>query len=66
MVSNVKIDDALMDQALQLSGLRTKKDAVTLALEEFVARRRQKEFLNLKGSIDFDPDYDYKGQRHRC
>ena len=65
MATNLKIDDALLEQALKLSGFRTKREAVTLALQEFVDRRCQRQFLELEGTIDFDPDYDYKEQRRR-
>ena len=66
MATNLKIDDGLLTEALELSGFRTKREAVTLALQEFVDRRRQLSALKLEGSIDFDPDYDYKEQRKRA
>lgn len=66
MATNLKIDDGLLDEALELSGFRTKREAVTLALQEFVARRRQLQVLKLKGKIDFDTDYDYRKQRDRA
>jgi Arc/MetJ family transcription regulator len=65
MATNLKIENALLDEALELSGFRTKREAVTLALQEFVARRRQRRVLALEGKIDFDPDYDYREQRKR-
>ncbi|MCH7825768.1 MAG: type II toxin-antitoxin system VapB family antitoxin [Acidobacteria bacterium] len=46
-------------------GEKTKKATVTKALEEFIARREQKELLELFGSLDWDPDYDYKAERSR-
>lgn len=39
MASNLNLDPELLERALQVSGERTKKAAVTKALEEFVARR---------------------------
>ena len=42
MATNLSIDPDLIDRALQVSGERTKKAAVTRALPEFSARRRQK------------------------
>jgi Arc/MetJ family transcription regulator len=39
MATNLSIDPTLIEQALAVSGVRTKKAAVTLALEEFIARR---------------------------
>jgi Uncharacterized protein conserved in bacteria (DUF2191). len=63
MATNLRIDDGLLNEALELSGSRTKREAVTATLEEFVARRKQLAVLKLKGKVDFDPSYDYKHQR---
>ncbi len=65
MATNLKIEDGLLNEALRLSGFRTKREAVTLALQEFVARRRQRQALNLEGKIDFDPNFNYRDQRNR-
>jgi Arc/MetJ family transcription regulator len=65
MATNLDIDQALLEKAVELSGKRSKKDAVTMALEEFIARRNQKGLLELFGKIDWDPDYDYKAERTR-
>lgn len=65
MATNLDIDDRLIDQAVLLGGHRTKKAAVTEALEEYVQRREQKKITELFGTIDFDPDYDYKQQRRK-
>ena len=65
MATNLQIDPALLDEALALSGERTKKAAVTRALEEFIARRKQRKLLDLFGSLDWDPGYDYKRKRSR-
>jgi Arc/MetJ family transcription regulator len=66
MATNLKIDDALLSEALKLSGFRTKREAVNEALREFVERRRQRKVLKLAGKIEFDPSYDYKAQRKRA
>jgi hypothetical protein len=60
MATNLSIDPALIERALELSGERTKKAAVTKALEEFIARRRQKGVLELFGKLEWDAGYDYK------
>ncbi len=65
MATNLSIDPELLDRALEVSGERTKKAAVTKALREFIARREQKRILELFGSLDWDPDYDYKAGRSR-
>ncbi|MDR2094419.1 MAG: type II toxin-antitoxin system VapB family antitoxin [Treponema sp.] len=57
------IDDNLLKTALVISGLKTKKDTVNLALDEFIQRRKRQEVINLFGKIEFDKDYDYKKSR---
>ena len=39
--------------------------AVTRALEEFIARRRQKQLVNLMGKLEWDTSLDYKAGRSR-
>jgi Arc/MetJ family transcription regulator len=63
MATNLSIDPELIDQALKVSGERTKKAAVTKALQEFIARRRQKRLLDLIGKLEWDSSYDYKAER---
>jgi len=65
MATNLDIDPRLIDQALQLSGERTKKAAVTRALQEFIARRRQQRVLDLMGQLEWDDSFDYKAERGR-
>ena len=63
MATNLALDPDLLERALAVSGQKTKKAAVTKALEEFIARREQREILDLFGRLDWDPDYDYKAER---
>jgi Arc/MetJ family transcription regulator len=65
MATNLSIDPELLDRALQVSGEKTKKAAVTKALQEFIARRRQKRLLDLMGKLEWDETYDYKSGRSR-
>ncbi len=65
MTTNLALDPKLLDRALKVSGVKTKKAAVTMALEEFVARRSQKKLLDLMDSLEWDASYDYKGERSR-
>jgi hypothetical protein len=65
MATNLDIDPRLIDQALAVSGERTKKAAVTRALQEFIARRRQKRVLELMGQLEWDDSFDYKAERGR-
>jgi Arc/MetJ family transcription regulator len=65
MATNLAIDPDLLDRALKVSGERTKKAAVTKALQEFIARRQQKKVLDLMGKLEWDASYDYKAERSR-
>jgi len=65
MATNLSLDPELIERALQVSGERTKKAAVTRALEEFIARREQKQLIELMGTLEWDTSYDYKGERTR-
>ena len=65
MATNLSIDPELIERALELSGERTKKAAVTKALQEFIARRRQKRVLELFGKLEWGEAYDYKAERQR-
>jgi hypothetical protein len=65
MATNLSIDPELIERALEVSGERTKKAAVTMALQEFIARRRQKRVLELIGKLEWDAAYDYKAERKR-
>ena len=63
MATNLAIDPELLNEALQIGGLDTKKDTVNQALTEFVQRRRQREIIELFGKLPGDEDYDYKNGR---
>jgi Arc/MetJ family transcription regulator len=65
MATNLSIDPDLIERALEVSGERTKKAAVTRALEEFIARRRQRHLLDLMGKLEWDTSFDYKAERFR-
>jgi hypothetical protein len=65
MATNLAIDPALIERTLAVSGERTKKAAVTKALQEFIARREQKQLLELLGKLQWDESYDYKKERSR-
>jgi len=63
MPSNLAIDDELLGLAQHISGLKTKRETVNLALQEFVRRRKQEEIIGLFGTIEYDATYDYKELR---
>ena len=65
MATNLSLDPALIERALAVSGEQTKKAAVTRALEEFIARRKQKRLVDLMGKLEWDKSFDYKAERSR-
>ncbi len=65
MATNLSIDPGLLDRAFQISGLKTKKAAVTEALKEFIARREQARIVSLFGALKWSPEFDYKRERTR-
>ena len=65
MATNLSLDPDLINRALKVSGERTKKAAVTRALEEFIARRKQKRLIDLMGKLEWNSSFDYKAERSR-
>ena len=65
MATNVIIDPELLDRALKVSGEKTKQAVVTKALQEFIARREQRQVLDLMGKLEWDRSFDYKSERSR-
>jgi Arc/MetJ family transcription regulator len=63
MATNLALDDKLIDEARRIGNHKTKKEAVTAALDEYITRRKQLDILKLAGTIDYDPEYDYKKMR---
>ncbi len=63
MATNLAIDDRLISEAKRVGKHKTKKEAVSAALKEYIDRRKQLEILDLFGTIDYDPTYDYKRMR---
>jgi hypothetical protein len=64
MATNLSLDPDLIQRALEVSGERTKKAAVTKAVEECIAGRRQKRLVELFGKLEWDEAYD-KAERDR-
>lgn len=63
MATNLAIDDKLLAAARRVGKLRTKKETVTKALEEFIERRRQRRIVKALGTFRFRRDWDYKQDR---
>jgi Arc/MetJ family transcription regulator len=58
MRTNIVIDDVLMDEALAVSGFRTKKETVEEALKLLITQRNQAAIRGLRGKLVWDGDLD--------
>lgn len=56
MRTNVVIDDELMDEALKVSQLKTKKEAVEEGLKLLVQRKKQENIKDLRGKLHWKGD----------
>ena len=65
MATNLSIDSELLNRALAVGGEKTKQATVNKALREFIARREQRELLDLFGKLDWDEGFDYRAERSR-
>jgi hypothetical protein len=65
MPTNLAIEPALLDRAVEVSGAKSKTAAVTQALREFIARREQARVVELFGTLEWDPAFDHKRERTR-
>jgi Arc/MetJ family transcription regulator len=64
MRTNIEIDDALIGEVMRVANVKTKKEAVHLALEEFLKVKKKKNLFDLTGKIAFEEGYDHKALRH--
>jgi Arc/MetJ family transcription regulator len=65
MATNLQIDDKIIQKAVRLGGHKTKKAAVSKALIEYIQNLEQEKILSMLGTVEYDPEYDYKKQRSK-
>lgn len=58
MRTNIDLDDKLVEQALSLSHAKTKKEVVTLALNNLVKTLQRQQLLALRGKVKWEGDLD--------
>ena len=63
MRTNIVLDDQLVQEALALSHIKTKRELIHQALKEFVEHRKRLDVRDLKGVGEIRSDYDYKALR---
>jgi hypothetical protein len=65
MPTHLDIDPDLLEVALAVSGEKTRKATIERALRELIARSAHRRIVDLFGTLDWDPGYDYKVERSR-
>lgn len=58
MRTNIVIDDQLMESALRVTGLKTKREAVELGLRTLLMLRQQEEIKRFRGKLNWQGDLD--------
>lgn len=58
MRTNIDIDERILREAQKITGAKTKKETVDLALRELVARYKRLEFLELRGKVRWEGDLE--------
>jgi Arc/MetJ family transcription regulator len=61
--TNIVLDEKLVKEAMKLANVKTKREAVEIALRRFVHSGRQRKLLDLHGAGGVREDYDYKQAR---
>jgi Arc/MetJ family transcription regulator len=56
MRTNIDIDDDVLREVKRLTGAKTKREAVDVALRELVARYRRAGILKLRGKVRWEGD----------
>jgi Arc/MetJ family transcription regulator len=65
MPTNLALSDELIAEAVKVGNHRTKRDAVTAALEEYIRMKKRLRLLEMEGKVDFWPGYNHKNGRRR-
>ncbi len=58
MRTNIEIDDRLIKDALKLSGLKSKKEIVNTALDEYIKFKKRQALKNIQGKVKWIGDLD--------
>lgn len=65
MATNLAINDNLINEAVAVGHHRTKKEAVTTALQEYIQHHKQQQVIELFGTINYKSDYNHKQHRDK-
>jgi hypothetical protein len=56
--TTLNIPDDLVDKAMQLSGSKTKTDAIVTAMKEYIRRKKLEHIMELEGTLRFSGDWE--------
>jgi Arc/MetJ family transcription regulator len=56
--TNIVLDDELVKRAQRLTGIKTKRELINIALRTFVQLQEQAEILPLRGQLNWEGDLD--------
>ena len=56
--TNIVLNEQLVRQGLKLSGCKSKRELVDLALREFLKTAKRRELLALRGKVRWEGDLD--------
>jgi len=63
--TSLEIDRDLLETAIALSNVKTKKGVIEIALAEFIEKRQKKNLMDIKGSVKFMDGHDHREMRSR-
>ena len=52
--TNIELDEELVNEAMRLTHMKTKKELVNYALKELVRKVKRKNLLNLEGKVEWE------------
>ena len=58
MRTTLDLPKDLVDKAVQITGARTKKEAITIALENIIKQEKYNQLLSFHGKVSLDIDLD--------
>jgi Arc/MetJ family transcription regulator len=65
MATNLNLDDRLIEKARRAGKHKTKKEAVTVALQEYIKMRGRRTLVDMAGTVEFWPGFDHRELRRR-
>lgn len=56
--TNIELDEGLVDEAMQLTHMKTKKEVVNYAIRELVRKLKIRKLLDLEGRVEWTGNLD--------